>query len=412
MLSISCNEAARRSTWMCLSCSALPRTSQALIAMCSRPLPVHGHQRKHSSSKTPSSPSDDSRAIATPSEAPTTEAKPIVKEGPERRSSTRLGRRKYKDITQEALGRPKTGPQKNLPSVPATRHLPPVGELDYRLGPILTPTNGIPDIHVASFFSIHRPISVTTPYPSISTESTFSSIFSPRKQQKPHPADVIYTISSAVENLEAASHPNNPRSQQHQQQEESDLRAAVTEASSSNAETTHLDAQPQNHLYINIQELAKNFRPFVPPPPPVAMGSPEEIAAAQLAQRTQRAKATKQKSYSTVLRILETTHPDGQITYKTRTSPIREDPISPENAADSVEDPGLPPKPRIRQPFLNRMKIKQEAWEESVSPAGRRVREQWRAISTKRQRKLKMKKHKYKKLMRRTRNLRRRLDRN
>lgn len=36
----------------------------------------------------------------------------------------------------------------------------------------------------------------------------------------------------------------------------------------------------------------------------------------------------------------------------------------------------------------------------------------WRAISVKRQRKLKMKKHKYKKLMRKTRNLRRRLDRN
>ncbi|RYZ81296.1 MAG: AURKAIP1/COX24 domain-containing protein [Proteobacteria bacterium] len=34
------------------------------------------------------------------------------------------------------------------------------------------------------------------------------------------------------------------------------------------------------------------------------------------------------------------------------------------------------------------------------------------AISVKRQRKLKMKKHKYKKLMKRTRNLRRRLDRN
>ncbi|OBT56552.1 hypothetical protein VE04_04413 [Pseudogymnoascus sp. 24MN13] len=34
------------------------------------------------------------------------------------------------------------------------------------------------------------------------------------------------------------------------------------------------------------------------------------------------------------------------------------------------------------------------------------------ALSVKRQRKLKMKKHKYKKLMRRTRNLRRRLDRN
>ena len=35
----------------------------------------------------------------------------------------------------------------------------------------------------------------------------------------------------------------------------------------------------------------------------------------------------------------------------------------------------------------------------------------WHLISVKRQRKLKMKKHKYKKLMKRTKNLRRRLDR-
>ena len=135
MLSFSWSEPAWRSTWTCLSCSALPRTSQALMAMSSRPLAVHRHQRKHSSSKTPSSPSDNSRAITTPSEAPSTEAKPITKEGTERRSSTRLGRRKSKDITQEALRRSKTGLQPNLPSVPPTRHLPPVGELEYRFKP-------------------------------------------------------------------------------------------------------------------------------------------------------------------------------------------------------------------------------------------------------------------------------------
>jgi len=262
------------------------------------------------------------------------------------------------------------------------------------------------DVHVASFFSIHRPISVTAPYPSISSETSFSSIFSTAKQQKPHPADVIYTIASAVEGLETASFSNNPQTQQ--QQEESDFRTAITQASSSNAETTHLDAHPQTQIRINIQELAKNFRPFFPPPPPVALGSPEEAA-----QRIERNRATKQKSYSTVLRILETTHPDGQITYKTRTSPIREDPIAPA-ANISIEAPSEAPlqrRPEIRQPFLNRMRIRQEVWEDSPkAPRGRK--EQWRAISVKRQRKLKMKKHKYKKLMRRTRNVRRRLDRN
>ena len=62
-----------------------------------------------------------------------------------------------------------------------------------------------------------------------------------------------------------------------------------------------------------------------------------------------------------------------------------------------------------QQPFLERMRIRQQQWEDAT---GRKngVAEIWRAISVKRQRKLKMKKHKYKKLMKRTRNLRRRLD--
>ena len=44
--------------------------------------------------------------------------------------------------------------------------------------------------------------------------------------------------------------------------------------------------------------------------------------------------------------------------------------------------------------------------------ASRQERMKMFLISVKRQRKLKMKKHKYKKLMKRTRNLRRKLDRN
>lgn len=62
-----------------------------------------------------------------------------------------------------------------------------------------------------------------------------------------------------------------------------------------------------------------------------------------------------------------------------------------------------------RPSFLERMRIRQRRYEDAM---GRKSEENkiW-AISVKRQRKLKMKKHKYKKLMRKTRNLRRRLDR-
>lgn len=46
-----------------------------------------------------------------------------------------------------------------------------------------------------------------------------------------------------------------------------------------------------------------------------------------------------------------------------------------------------------------------------ILPGEGNKREVWRAISVRRQRKLKMKKHKYKKLMKRTKFLRRKLDR-
>ena len=66
------------------------------------------------------------------------------------------------------------------------------------------------------------------------------------------------------------------------------------------------------------------------------------------------------------------------------------------------------PLPSARQPFLDRMRQRQEVWERVLREQHDRV---WRAISVRRQRKLKMKKHKYKKLMRRLRNLKRKQDR-
>lgn len=262
------------------------------------------------------------------------------------------------------------------------------------------PANCIPDIHVASFFSIHRPISVTTSIPPASSQKTFSSIFAPKEHSTYSAADVIYTLSSAVDNMEIG----NSQSQE-QLKSGSDLHAAVTQASVSNADpgaVRHLDGtQPQN-IHVNIQELAKNFRPFIAPPAPVPMGSPEEFTPDRQRAIPKRRRTT-QKSFSTTLTILESTYPNGRKTYKARTSPIREEPI--EESPSVIDMP-----PASRQPFLNHMRERQrrlEEWRDNGPAKGL-----WRAISVKRQRKLKMKKHKYKKLMRRTRNLRRRLDRN
>jgi hypothetical protein len=92
-------------------------------------------------------------------------------------------------------------------------------------------------------------------------------------------------------------------------------------------------------------------------------------------------------------------------TYVTHSCSIREDP----EPVGTTENPAIGNPPLVRQPFLNYMRERQRRWEEfRRQNAPGRV---WRLISVKRQRRLKMKKHKYKKLMRRTRNLRRRLDR-
>ena len=268
-------------------------------------------------------------------------------------------------------------------------------------------TNFWTDIHVASFFSDHRPISVTSPFPTPSSEVVFSNIFQPVPSTRPQPSDIIYTISSAVDTLENQGSP-----QQQALDEESDLRTAITQASSTNAEPKHLDSKPLQAISVNIQELAKNFRPFVVPPAPVPIGQNQHVSATETIKPTTRrhkySSAPKEKSYTTVLTITERTHPNGRKTYQAQTSPIREEPFSPKSSIPE-EPETVDITPPSQQPFLNRMRIRHKAWEERLKGGKPEV---WRMISVKRQRKLKMKKHKYKKLMRRTRTLRKKLDRN
>ena len=96
--------------------------------------------------------------------------------------------------------------------------------------------------------------------------------------------------------------------------------------------------------------------------------------------------------------ILESTDADGQTSYSASMSDVYEEP----NPVDVT-----PRNPR--QPFLDRMRERQRrTFQIRVQGPCKRA---WRLISVKRQRKLKMKKHKYKKLMKRTRTLRRKLER-
>lgn len=260
---------------------------------------------------------------------------------------------------------------------------------------------------MSNFFSLHRPISVTTSIPPESSTAAFSSIFDPKPTLKHKPTDVIYTLLSTVDTFEKAASSTQNQNPQQTTQEEVDLRAAVTQASPSNADPSshHLDL-PAKTLHINLQELVKNFRPYMKPPPPVPMDSsfPEEAAQKTSQQpEPQSESVVTQKTFTTTLTIHESTYDNGRKSYKTHTTPIVEGPGS--STREGEKEIYLPPAPR-GQPFLGRMRERQLQYMDRLVDG-----EIWQAISVKRQRKLKMKKHKYKKLMKRTKNLRRRLDR-
>ncbi|KAL9604751.1 MAG: hypothetical protein Q9179_001726 [Wetmoreana sp. 5 TL-2023] len=385
------NEALRRGAWTCIACSSVPRSPQALIASSAVKHPGSRHQRNHSSSKASSPPKNESRPLTTASEAPSHDppTRPRVEKRPSGRRSSRIA-------TKPSTAKARLGAYPNVPSVPSTQHLHPM------------------NVHVASFFSRHRPISVTSSFPPTSTEATFSSIFEPKPSQKSTPADVIYTVSSAIDSLENAALQQSPSAPQRP-----------------NNEPTHLDGKPQ-HISLDIGELSKTFRPFNVPPPPVPMTDAPK-ASESLRRRT-RAAPAKERTYTAVLTITEQAHPNGRRTYQASLSPMREEnfftshtPPSPSSLiapSPTSTDPYpaaiqhseevevyhiTPPTQSSRQPFLDRMRNRQQVWEEGLMGKKREI---WRAISVKRQRKLKMKKHKYKKLMRKTRNLRRKLDRN
>jgi hypothetical protein len=243
------------------------------------------------------------------------------------------------------------------------------------------------DVHVASFFSIHRPISVTSTIPPTTNAEAFNAIFDPKKQAKKGREDVIYTLSSTVNLMENAIQ----HDQQYVASEQDDLRHAVTQASASNAEAEviHLDSLPAQDMQASIEEFVKRLRPFNPPAAPEPFND-AEAGLEEDAISNQYAENQHLQTYSTVLTIRESTHSDGHKTYEAHVSPLvrREDMEAP-GALDveTQEDPST-------MTYIERLRHNMTM----------------HAISVRRQRKLKMKKHKYKKLLRKTRHLRRKLD--
>lgn len=142
----------------------------------------------------------------------------------------------------------------------------------------------------------------------------------------------------------------------------------------------------QSSVYVQLNAMSGQFLPFRPPPLPQAENAGESEADAKLEKMMENVPQT--RVYKAMFTLEESTDENGQLRIVAH---------SPELVEEA-------PAPRT---FLERMAMRQIRWREEA----RGESPEMLAISVKRQRKLKMKKKKYKKLMKRTRNERRKLDR-
>lgn len=180
----------------------------------------------------------------------------------------------------------------------------------------------------------------------------------------------MFTLSSAVDSMENAAH--------HFAENDGSLGGYE-------GEKTQFDALDMSELKVSVEEMTKRLRPFNPPPPPTPYTAAAESADQQQSQGT--------SSYSTVLTIQESTLSDGSKTYEAHTTPFVQ--------AQNMEAPGA----GETEAAIDVPQNSQTTYIERL-----RNNRTMHAISTRRRRQRKMKNHKFKKLLRRTRTLRRKLD--
>ncbi|KAK3396335.1 hypothetical protein B0T20DRAFT_268456 [Sordaria brevicollis] len=246
-----------------------------------------------------------------------------------------------------------------LPSVPSTRHIK-----DEALA-------------LSTFFALHRPISVTQLLPKTVTEESFAEIFNHRKGHKA--TDVLSTLSQSVHDLESSL---------------SGLKLSDADAEDGTKISLKHPDGTESDVYFQLNSMSGHFLPFTPPPPPEPIAEVDEAAAeaeasAAIAEEIAAAEEEPEtRVYKAMVTIEETRDTNGQ--YKIMA-----------HSPELVEDDAVQPRS-----FLERLALRQIRYEDARQQQGI-----MHAISVRRQKKLKIKKKKYKKLMRRTRNERRKQDR-
>jgi hypothetical protein len=221
---------------------------------------------------------------------------------------------------------------------------------------------------VSSFFSLHRPISVTASVPPESTNDSFASIFetraASRRAQLPKMVQPMGSDELAYDQEDMFAAPPEEATPQATQGDDKYIysRASVPKDVGAN---TH---------------FAQDLQPFSPPPPPQPL---HRRAMLRSMRRGQGARASAGPARRRVMArlFIEIVIPSDELEFlrSSRAVGFLMPQANGEHAVEQLD-------------FVRRREILQ-------------------AHSVKRQRKLKMKKHKYKKLMKRTRNLRRRLGR-
>lgn len=325
-----------------VSCFAASTTKS--VAATTAPVFIRGHQRRFSSSKPSRSDSDANDVVTGQS---VTASSPASRKDGKANSETR--KRKNKDVSQKARST-----FSKLPSVPPTVHIS-----QEALG-------------LSSFFSLHRPISVTETMPRSVSDEHFASIFAPRTKAN-KVAETTATLSSTIDQLDG------PMAQMTigGQQEDQGLGDGMHKLEFKNIDGT------ESNLYLQVDAMSGDFFPFRPPPLPQPQATSDLDGAAAEAEAAE--ELPHHRVYKAMFTIEETTEADGQVRIVAHSPRIIQN-----------EQP---------RSFLERLAQRQLRFDEA------RQGQDMHAISVKRQRKLKMKKKKYKKLMKRTKNLRRKLDR-
>nr|POF08196.1 hypothetical protein CFP56_62776 [Quercus suber] len=276
---------------------------------------------------------------------------------------------------------------------------------------------------LSSFFSLHRPLSLTTTIPPPSSEEAFHRIFETPattdawengNSAERRPEHVIYTLHNTIESLEAGASAGSADT----------IQWEVVQEQNGAGGLTHLDGVKPK--VMSLDDVVARFKPFNPPPPPEPFPQNDMVATSEKKQRKRRAStSTRPRSFATITNAL------AESAVVDVPQDLTASPRSIFELPEATRHRVLRAPPQmIRQPFLTRMHRRRQLYAQDQptpstarapqptamvsirrAPGSSRTSEKMQLISVKRQRKLKMKKHKYKKLMKRTRNLRRRLDR-